>query len=178
MLTVPSPSPSGRSSYDLEEQARRARNRLMEPPLGIAGLPARTRPTTPRPSLTNAPRESQTRPARPLFATVESPRSIAILNRQPSRENLNPSECAKILLRDCPMSRSVVTPCFRACRRRVRFGPSQLSRQNASLTFGVCHSHCFCQPCPSPARAAPSFRVRVWACFRHAWGERNTLTNP
>ena len=60
----------------------------MEPPLGIAGLPART--AQPRPGRRSQTRRGnpQAHPARPLFATVKSRRSIAILNRQPSRENL------------------------------------------------------------------------------------------
>ena len=40
----------------------------------------------------------------------------------------------------------------------ARPAPERLSSPSASVT-----QPCFCRPCPSPARAALSYRVRVWA---------------
>ena len=51
-----------------------------------------------------------------------------------------------------------------ACLRRVRFAPTQSSRQTGqALTFGVCHAPCFKSVLPVPGRGRrfPS-RVRVW----------------
>ena len=42
-----------------------------------------------------------------------NPSAPLILNRQPNREKLTIFGLRQILFRDCPMSRSVVTPCFR-----------------------------------------------------------------
>ena len=41
----------------------------------------------------------------------------------------------------------------------ARLSPERSARLGASVT-----RPCFCRPCPSPARAALSYRVRVWAC--------------
>ena len=59
-------------------------------------------------------------------------------------------------------------PSNRPADRKPREGDPLSERQNCPISalrsaFGVCHSRCFCRPCPSPARAALSFRVRVWA---------------
>ena len=127
----------------------------MEPPLESRACPLGL--AQPRPG-----RRSQTGRGNPQARPANSSAPL-ILNRQESREKVTPFGLRQILLRDSPISRCVVTPCFRASRHRVRFVPSQPPRQNASLTFGVCHSRCFCRPYPSPARAALSFRARVWA---------------
>ena len=164
MLTGAFPSRSGRSLYDWknklggEESAYGTAAR-------IAALPARTRPTTTaRRSLTSGPRQSARASGRPLFAPIKSPRSIDPESPAEPREGDNPFRSApnpSQRLPDKPGARLRHVSALPV--RRVRFGPSQLPRQNASLTFGVCHSRCFCRPCPSPARAALSFRVRVWA---------------
>ena len=62
-----------------------------------------------------------------------------------------------------------VTPCSRASRRRVRFGPTQAPRQNASLAFGVCHSTLLLSSRPV---------IGAGGAFRHSRVSGKTLTNP
>ena len=67
------------------------------------------------------------------------------------------------------MSRSVVTPCFRASRRRVRFGPTQPPRQNSSLAFGVCHSALLLSALPVTGAGDAFLPRQGLGIFRHAW---------
>ena len=56
-----------------------------------------------------------------------------------------------------------VAPCSRASPRRVRFGPTQAPRQNASLAWGrLSLDLAFVVPARHRRGAALSYRVRVW----------------
>ena len=101
-----------------------------------------------------------------------------------ARSLSTPNRCDP-LIDNCRARRNGDTPSdgaltrFRADRRngsrfcamfsRFPVAGSGLARRNprarnASLAFGVLSTRtCFCRPCPAPARAALSYRVRVWA---------------
>ena len=173
MLTGAFPSPSGRSLFDWKNK-RGNEESAYGTAAEIAGLPApRTCPTTAR------PRESASAGGQTTFRQPSNrPRSIVILNRQPSREKPttfrsapNPSQ----RLPDKPGARlrhvSALPVAGSALGRR-----NPRARTLRSPSASVTRS-CFCRPCPSPARAAlPS--ASGFGRFPPFAGERKTLTNP
>ena len=139
------------------------RDRLMEPPLGSrsCGLVQRLRAT---------------RPGGPLFAP-RSPRSIDRKSPAAPRRS-QPSGCAPKSYFAPNGNRLQVTPCSRASRRRVRFGPTQAPRQTALLAFGVCHSTLLLSSRPVIGAVSAFLPRPGLAVFRPFAGERKTLTNP
>ena len=71
-----------------------------------------------------------------------------------------------------------VKPCSRASRRRVRFGPTQAPRQNASLAFGVCHLTLLLSSRPVTGVGGAFPTASGFGRFPPFAGERKTLTNP
>ena len=155
MLTGAFPSRSGRSLFN-------SKNKLGgdESAYGtaarMAGLPARTRPTTTarRSMLTSGPRQSASTSGQTTFRTHQSLRSIDPESPGEPREGDN--------LRAAPNPTSRPTEIRRYRLRHVPALPvagSALGRRNPrARTLGSPSASvtgpCLCRPCPSPARAA------------------------
>ena len=166
--------------YTTGRTSSAARNRLMEPPLGSQPCPlGLVQPLQPGGRSQAGRGSPQGRPGRPLFAPIKSPRSIDPESPAEPREGDNPFRSApnpSQRLPDKPGARLRHVSALPV--RRVRFGPSQLPRQNASLTFGVCHSRCFCRPWPVTGAGGAFLPRQRLGVFRHSRAERKTLTNP
>ena len=136
----------------------------MEPPLGSrsCGLVQRLRAT---------------RPGGPLFAP-KSPRSIDRKSPAAPRRS-QPSGCAPKSYFAPNGNRLQVTPCSRASRRRVRFGPTQAPRQTALLAFGVCHSTLLLSSRPVVGAVSAFLPRPGLAVFRHSRvsGKRSQTLN-
>ena len=77
---------------------------------------------------------------------------MTCLGLQGNAKSLSRRPADESRLRHVPASRAVPGLGRRKAGARTLCSPS------ASVT-----RPCFCRPCPSPARAALSYRVRVWA---------------
>ena len=146
----------------------------MEPPLGSQPCPlGLVQPLQPGGRSQAGRGSPQARPGRPLFAPIKSPRSIDPESPAEPREGDNPFRSApnpSQRLPDKPGARLRHVSALPV--RRVRFGPSQLPRQNASLTFGVCER--MDQPWRLPAEVMCRVqREKTWYS-----GQRGCILSP